>query len=166
MQTFIQMIFGSLSFLKTYQARAAHPLLLMRPLTGGSYALLDPSGHQKFALPQRYQVLAANGAIQPTGLVQLRYFQLTPEEAPVFIDAAKTVVAHQPTRTNNAYASVMVATKTHELILMTQWQTTTAKSAAQATPAFAAIDQFAHRAAKGAGYHEAYYQIEHPDADA
>ncbi|WP_461212981.1 hypothetical protein [Lacticaseibacillus sp. GG6-2] len=166
MSTDMQMIFGSLDFLKAYQTRAKHPLLLLRPLTGGNFALLDASGRQKFAMPQRLQVLTASGELQRSGFVQLRYFHLTPEDGPVFVDAAKRIVENQATITNNQYAGVMRTTgKNAAEVLLTQWQTTTAEGAARKTPAFVTLEEFAQRAAAGAGYHEAFYQVVKPKVD-
>lgn len=167
MRAYIQMIFGSLPFLKSYQTKAKRPLLLLQPLTGGNFALLDPTGRQKFALPQRHLVLAANGALQPQGFVQLRYFELKPEEAPVFVDAAKRIVERQATITSNNYAAVLQTTKrAAAYVLLTQWRTTTAEGAARKTPAFEALIPFVHRATKGAGYHEAGYQVVTPHQEA
>lgn len=165
MPAYMQMIFGTLDFLKAYQTRAKHPLLLLLPMTGGNFALLDASGRQKFAMPQRLQVLTISGKLQRAGFVQLRYFHLTPEDGPVFVDAAKRIVENQASITNNQCASVMMTVgKDAAYVLLTQWQTTTAEGAARKTPAFVALDQFAKRAVAGAGYHEAFYQVVKPKA--
>ncbi|MFD1484125.1 hypothetical protein ACFQ5J_02640 [Lacticaseibacillus baoqingensis] len=163
----MQMILGSRYFLKQFFTKTDAPLLLLKPLNEGSnYALLDYTAAVPFVAPMKFKPLAQAGQLVDQGFLQLSYFRLNEQEAPVFVAKAKKLFEHRERlRGNQALYLFKTDAKAPEYVLLSQWEKTLDLFASKKTPLMAPILDFTQRAAKGLGYHEAYYQIVSPDAE-
>ncbi|MCI1985689.1 MAG: hypothetical protein LKJ69_00185 [Lactobacillus sp.] len=167
MSNHMQMILGSHYFLKRFFTETTAPLLLLKPLNEGSnYALLDPTAAVPFVAPMRFETLAQAGDLADQGFVQLSYFHLNDQEAPVFVAKAKRLFEHRERLQGNLSLALLITdAKAPEYVLMSQWERTLDVFASKKTPLMAPILDFAQRAAKGQGFHEAHYQIVSPEAE-
>lgn len=163
----MQMILGSQHFLKQFFNRYSTPMLLLKPLHDGqNYALIDVNASVPFVAPMRYLIQAQTAPLAAKGYVQLQYFHLTEDEAPVFIAKAKALLANQAQLQGNLSLAVLEKdAKERDYVLLSQWERTLDVFASKKTPLMAPINEFADRAAAGLGYHDANYQIVDPAAE-
>ncbi|WP_407892901.1 antibiotic biosynthesis monooxygenase [Lacticaseibacillus sp. N501-2] len=162
----VQIVLGTKRFLKTFFNSEQTPLLLMKPLAKGqNYGLLDVHGQVRFAAPMVYDPLAMGGDIQDQGFIQLAYFRLTDDEAPVFIDQFKALLKQREQLQGNLALGLLVKkAKERDYLVISQWERTLDVFASKSTPLWQPVNKFAERAAKGLGYHDANYQVISPNA--
>lgn len=161
----VQMILGTKHFLKRFFKDYNTPLLMLKPLAEGqNYALMDLDATIPFVAPMRYDVLALGGQINDHGYLQLAYFHLTEDEAPVFIDQFKNLLKQRDQLQGNLALALLVKdAKARDYLVISQWERTLDVFASKSTPLWAPVNKFAERAAKGLGYHDATYQIVAPE---
>lgn len=163
----VQIVLGSKRFLKRFFKEYQTPLLFMKPLAkGANYGVLDVEAKVPFVAPMAYDTLALDGTIENRGYIQLAYYHLTEDEAPVFIDQFKKLLKQRDQLQGNLALGLFVKdAKARDYLVLSQWERTLDVFASKSTPLWQPVNKFVERAAKGQGYHDANYQIISPDDD-
>ena len=161
----VQIVLGSKRFLKRFFKEYQTPLLFMKPLAkGANYGVLDVEAKVPFVAPMAYDTLALGGTIENRGYIQLAYYHLTEDEAPVFIDQFKKLLKQRDQLQGNLALGLFVKdAKARDYLVLSQWERTLDVFASKSTPLWQPVNKFVERAAKGQGYHDANYQIIPPD---